>query len=329
MLTNDKNIPLAIAVWLATDDYSKREGSISVTTLMKSVRQIVLSARAAQVGRDMDVSVFTASRMGTAIHDSIEKAWLNPKLPSVLKALGYSDDEIAKVRVNPPEDADPIGYFDVYVENQMYKEFMGHTIKGQYDLILNGQLNDHKSTVTYMYTSKKNIPKYVLQGSIYRWMDPVRISSNIIQINYFFTDWSKLEALRNPNTYPQDRSQSEQYTLLSTEEVEKYLTEKIKLIEEYSEAPEETIPLCSDEDLWRTEDVFKYYADPVKMSDPSARSSKNFSSYAEAQAHLNAKGVGAIKTVKGQVKACNYCNAQNVCSQRNALLASGELQPQK
>ena len=87
MLTNDKNIPLAIAVWLATDDYSKREGSISVTTLMKPVRQIVLSARAAQVGRDMDVSVFTASRMGTAIHDSIEKAWLNPKLPNVLKAL--------------------------------------------------------------------------------------------------------------------------------------------------------------------------------------------------------------------------------------------------
>ena len=148
MLTNDKNIPLAIAVWLATDDYSKREGSISVTTLMKSVRQIVLSARAAQVGRDMDVSVFTASRMGTAIHDSIEKAWLSPKLPKVLKSLGYSDDEIAKVRVNPPEDADPIGYFDVYVENEMYKEFMGHMIKGQYDLILNGQLNDHKSTVT-------------------------------------------------------------------------------------------------------------------------------------------------------------------------------------
>lgn len=326
MLTNDKNISLALAVWLATDDYVKREGSISVTTLMKPVRQIILSARAAQQGRDMDISNLVASRMGTAVHDSIEKAWLSPKLPHTLRALGYSESDIKRVRVNPPYD-DVIGMFDVYVEQQMYKEFKGFLIKGQYDLILNGQLNDHKSTVSYMYLSGKNIPKYVLQGSIYRWMEPSKISNPLLQINYIFTDWSKLEAMKN-HKYPQDRAMSEQYPMLSFEEVEKYLSDKIDLIQLHEDTPEPELPLCSDEDLWRNEGSFKYFADPTKANTPGARSTRTFDTFIEALDFMKQKGgIGIVKEFKGKARACNYCNAQNICSQRDALHASGELQP--
>jgi hypothetical protein len=79
--TNTADIGLAMAVWLAHDEYSsganEHEGQnvISATGLLKPIRQLVLSNRVPPSDRQVDVSDFIASRLGHAIHDSIEHAW--------------------------------------------------------------------------------------------------------------------------------------------------------------------------------------------------------------------------------------------------------------
>ena len=90
-LTNLNNIPLPLAVWLATSNYdgNKAPNEISVTTLMKPLKQIILSKRVNKDDLCLDVSSLAASTIGTALHDSIEQAWLNPN--DALTRLGISE----------------------------------------------------------------------------------------------------------------------------------------------------------------------------------------------------------------------------------------------
>lgn len=323
-MENSKNIDLATAVWLANDDYDYNPNTISVTTLMRSIRQIVLSKRATSLNMVKgDVEQLIQSRMGSAIHDSIERVWCDPvKVENSLRKLGYDENHIKKVRINPdlPEE----GCFNVFVEQRMFKEIDGYTLSGKFDIVLNGQLCDHKSTVVFMYLNKKNVPKFVLQGSIYRYMDDLRITSDTVQINYFFTDWSKIEAMTKPH-YPQLRTISEKFPLLSKEETEKYIRDKLRLITLHEDSAEEDLPKCTDEDLWRESDVYKIYPTTEAAYDPTKKSTKNCATLEEAQQYVKAKGKGVVKLVKGKAKACNYCNAAPICSQRVALSEADQL----
>jgi hypothetical protein len=81
----------------------------------------------------------------------------------------------------------------------------------------------------------------------------------------------------------------------------------------YQDASQDALPRCTDEELWRSEPVYKYYSDPTKTD---GRATKNFDSLIEANNHLTEKGKGVVKTVPGQVKACLYCRAFDICEQR-------------
>jgi len=72
---------------------------------------------------------------------------------------------------------------------------------------------------------------------------------------------------------------------------------------------------CSDKELWKQPDSFKYYANP-ETAKAGGRAQKSFDNYADVDAHLKLKGKGTIVTVKGEVKACEYCPAFSVCEQR-------------
>ena len=90
MLTNKFNLPLPLQVWLAGDsyDYVNNPKYISATSILKPVRQIVLSKRLSE--QDIDLSDKIAVSTGTAIHDGIECAWTNPKLS--LTKLNYPSE---------------------------------------------------------------------------------------------------------------------------------------------------------------------------------------------------------------------------------------------
>ena len=322
-ITNKNQYPLDIALWLATDDYDYLPDTISVTTLLRPVRQIVLSKRADKVGRDMDLESVLASRYGSAIHDSIEKAWNSPKLSLNLMKLGYRGDEIKLVRVNPTEhDTD---MFNVYMEQRLSKEFNGYTIVGKFDLILNGQLKDHKSTGVYGYMKGNNATKHTMQGSLYRWLDGGKIITHPdIGINYIFTDWSKLDSIRNAN-YPKSRIVIERYPLIPMVDIEQYVLDKTNLIRANMTTPEKDLPPCSPEDLWADKETYKYYANPERALQPKSRCDKSFDTMIEAQRHMVEKGKGTIVIVQGKVRACHYCAAYAICTQKDALHRSGLL----
>lgn len=321
--SNDARIPLALAVFLATDDYDYESGVISATSLLKPVRQLVLSKRV-DGNAPIDISGLVASRMGSAIHAAIEKSWTGATLIKALQSLGYPNKVINNIVVNPEPDhlqANPDA-IPVYMEKRSYKQIGKYRVSGKFDFVAEGTVQDFKSTSVYNYINQSSVDKYVLQGSIYRWLNQDIITKDVMMIHYVFTDWSKASAMQDKN-YPQNRVLTQRLPLLSLEATENFVKSKLTLLSTYNDAPENRIPLCEDKDLWRKADVWKYYKDPAKTE---GRSTRTYDNQIEAFAHLAKDGhVGLVKHIKGQVVACKYCSAFDACTQKDALIASGEL----
>jgi len=122
--------------------------------------------------------------------------------------------------------------------------------------------------------------------------------------------------------YPQKRILAKQYPLMSIQETDTWIKGRLQQIALLSNAPQHTLPLCTKEELWQSDSVFKYYKDPTK----TARSTKNFDNMADAQTRLGADGhVGKVLEVVGQVKKCQFCKVNTICDQAKDLVAAGLL----
>jgi len=314
-ITNNHGVSLALAVWLVNDDYDYNpdENYISVTGLMRPLRQIILPSRVGNK-RDVDVTELAAKAMGNSLHDSIEKAWVKNYIRN-LKKLGYSDEIIRRVYINPTDEelaANPDA-IPVYLEQRATRNLGKWTIGGKFDMVAEGIVQDNKSTSAWTWVYGGRDGDHKLQGSLYKWLNPGKITEDFIRINYIFTDWSKA-SLVNPK-YPRHRVESKDIPLLDVTESEDWMTEKLSLVEKYMEAPEKEIPECTDEELWMSDPEYKYYADPAKTA---GRSTKNFDSLPEARAFMATKaGKGVIKTIPGEPKRCGYCDAFEACSQKD------------
>lgn len=318
---NNHSVPLSVAVFLATDSYDHDEKVISVTTLLKPIRQVVLAARVPQSQGLVDISGLVSSRMGSAIHDAIERSWLNG-YAKAMQALGYPEKVIAKVRVNPDPDNLETGIIPVYLEQRAYREIEGKIVSGKFDFVGDGRVEDFKSTSVNTYLNGSNDDKYVWQGSMYRWLNPKIITQDTMAIQFIFTDWSGMQAKSNPS-YPPNRTLEKVFKLHPVDKTEEFVRQRVRLIERFWNAPETDIPKCGDEDLWRKPPQFKYYKNP----NSTQRSTKNFDTRQEAYARMaEDKNVGKVVEVPGQVVACRYCPAFAVCTQKDAYIASGELQ---
>jgi len=320
--TNTSSIPLSLAVFLATDTYDHNTdiSSISTTALIKPLRQLILSKRVPDADAAVDITQMVASRMGTAIHDAIERAWTN-NYENALSVLGYPEHIIKRIQINPKSEELKDDSFPIYMEQRAYKTVGKFVVSGKFDFVGEGRVEDFKSTSTYTAMHSTNDEKYILQGSIYRWLNPKIITKDEMAIQFIFTDWSAAKARIDP-TYPQQRIQQRLLPLKSVDETDHYVKQKLSQITQYWDADEDQLPHCSDEDLWRSVPVFKYY----KNADKTSRSTKNFDSLHDARLRFIEDGnVGFIKEVPGQVTACKYCAAFSVCSQKDALIAQGDL----
>lgn len=320
--TNPSAVPLSLGVFLATDnyDYSSESNTISATTLLKPLRQIILAARVPQDDVTIDIAGLINSRMGSAIHDAIERAWLN-NYQQAMKDLGIPRRIIDRVKINPKSEELTEDSIPVYLEQRTSKQVGKWTVTGKFDFVGEGRVEDFKTTSVFTAMNGTNDEKYIWQGSLYRWLNPSIITKDDIAIQWIFTDWSKAKAMADPK-YPQSRTQQKIFPIKSVQETDAFVRRKLEQIEQYFDADEQDIPPCTDEDLWRTEPVFKYYKNP----DKTARSTKNFETLQEARLRFIEDGsVGLIKEVPGQVTACKYCPAFSICTQKDALIASGDL----
>jgi hypothetical protein len=321
-VSNNNDISLPLAVWLLNDeyDYQNDENYISATRLMRPLRHLVLPHRIPPAQRQMpDVQDFIPSALGKSLHDSIEKAWTTG-YRRALKMLGYTDDIIDHVRINPvtPEE----GTIPIYIEQRAKRTVVvngkAYVIGGKFDMVMEGQVMDNKSTTAYTWVFGGKDEDYRLQGSIYRWLNPEKITEDTIRINFIFTDWQKMQAKTNPN-YPQRRVMHKDVPLLSVEETEAWIIWKLTQVQKHMDTPEAQLPECTDEELWRSDPAYKYYSDPTKTS---GRSTKNFDSLVEAQQFWKVEkgGKGIVITVPGEVKRCSYCESFDICTQKDRYL---------
>lgn len=317
---NSANIPLSVAVFLATDNYDHDPDTISATALLKPIRQLVLASRVPESQSMVDISTLFKSRMGSALHDAIERSWTENH-SQAMKALGYPAGVIKRVKINPDPATVTEDDIPVYLEQRAYREVMGRTISGKYDFVAEGRVEDFKSTSVFMFTKGTKDEDYKLQGSIYRWLNPNIITQSEMAINFLLTDFQAARAANDP-TYPNSSTPQKIIPLLSVGETQAFVEHKIALIDRYKDTPEEDLPLCTDKELWRSEPQYKYYKNPDKM----ARSTKNFDHKQDAYARLAKDGgVGVVIEKPGEVTACKFCPAFPICSQKDDLIADGSL----
>lgn len=326
-VTNNTGIALPLAVWLLHDeyDYVNEPNYISVTSLMKPLRHIIIPPRIPLAETTApDVEEYVARALGHALHDSIEKSWKVGHKRS-LKLLGYPDDVIERIKINPTDEEVRASNWiiPVYLEQRGIRPFMGYNIGGKFDMVADGIVQDNKSTSVNSWLFGGRDSDYQLQMSLYRWIDAYRpqlglkrrITEDFGRINFIFTDWSKMQARSNPK-YPK-RVEEKEIWLLSLDETEAWVRKKLAQIQHHRDTPEHMLPECTDEELWRSQPRYKYFSDPEKAKVPGSRSTKNFDDPAEAHMFMAEKGKGIVVTVPGEVKRCEYCPAFDGCTQKN------------
>lgn len=311
--TNIHDIDLSLAVWLVHDDYdfSPSEKAISSTALLKPIRQIILGSRV--TGDELvDLSTRISMRLGHAIHDSIENAWTSDRHKRNLSLLRIPEHVIQKFHINPkPADMGPDD-IPVYIEQRGHRKIGDWVISGKLDMAINGRLKDAKSTSVFTFMKGSKDEDYRLQLSIYKWIHQDKVTEDEADIQFIFTDWQAALAKSTPG-YPSIRLKSHTIPLYSNQEIQNWIEGRIEDIMTYKDAPQEALPRCTDEELWRSDPQWKYYSDPTKTD---GRSTKNFDNAREANEYAASKGKGVVIHVPGKVKACAYCRAFSICEQR-------------
>jgi len=341
---NEKNYSLSTAVWLADDSYDHSPVSspyVSVTGLLKPIRMIILDQRVRQlqansdVVEEIDIDRYVASRMGTAIHSAIEHSWTR-NIKGHLKAfmlsmkrLGYPKDVIASVRVNPSAEELKTNpkIIPVYMEQRAYRKVGDYTIGGMYDFIGAGNLEDFKSMGVYGYMQADKDEEQLMQGSLYRWLNPELVTSDVMKIQQIFTDWSKLEAMKGiKRGYPQARILEKRLKLKPIKEMQAWVETKIAEIVSHKETPEVELPRCSQKDLWQKNPEYRYYGITGK-GELSKRSSCTSEDPTEVYNFMATKGnVGEVREKGAIVKRCGYCSAYELCTMKDEFIQQGILQ---
>lgn len=322
-MTNNTGIPLSIAAWLANDnyDYNDDPNTISVTSLLKPIKQTILAQRVSHTAPLPDVSGQLANQIGSAIHKAVEDTWVLGYRKALL-TLGYPAPVIDRILINPTEEelAAKPDAIPLYMEQRASKVVDGITVTGKFDLVMDGYLEDIKYTGTFTYTHKTNDTKWKQQASCYRWLNPTIVTKDVLKIQYIFKDF--MPAFAGKPDYPPSATHEYKIKLMSVEEAEMFVKEKINQFKTLRNADESEMPPCTDEDLWRKDPVFKYYKNP----NATGKSTKNFDNFLEANQRLAEDGfVGKIIEFKGEVVACKYCNAFYACKQKDAYIADGSL----
>jgi hypothetical protein len=320
-ITNQMNIDLPLAVWLLQEGYKSGAADappgelLSVTTLMKPTRQLILQRKVDRSQETMDVSELVSSRMGHSLHDSIERAWTEGNWQQAMRQLHYPQSIIDKIRINPPMDK-PLeeGIIPIYLEQRGFKPFEDIILTGQLDFLIGSSYRDFKSTSTFSWTSGSKDEDYMLQGSLYRFIFPDLIKDDVMRIEFIFTDWASYRA-KTDKKYPQARVAHKEFKLLSLKETEFWLSSKLAEIRKNAKLPQSKMIECNDKQLWRADDVFKYYSNP-ETAKTGGRCTKRFDKESEAVLFMQEKGKGIVVKEAGEPKACMYCSAFAVCEQR-------------
>ena len=285
--TNKKNYTDIVVEYLQYDEYDYDKNTLSATTLMQPPRAYALTQQ--NLDRlEIDVDDLTASRIGTAIHDSIQKVNLT----------GCKQEERLK------------------------KAVKNKIISGKYDILKEisdkrWQIIDVKTTSVWTQIYGSRDEDYKTQLSIYRWL-AIQHNYSVVQtakIWMIFTDWSSAKAKEDPK-YPQSRIVVKEIDLLGDEQTLKYIGERISLLETARDMEQNDMPKCTNEELWASGETWAI------MMKGGKRAIKVYKEEEKAKEHEMKPGYEIIHR-PGKVARCRYCNARKFCNQYQELIEEG------
>jgi hypothetical protein len=307
---NDIGLHPFLCKVLSHDEYDTSDDLtvISATSLMQPTRMIALSRYYSGSDKEIKISGLIPSVFGTALHSLLEVS-LNDGNKEVWKDFGVDPKQL-----------------EILQENRVIKQVPGTKwkVSGKYDLLYRykdsqWRLGDLKTQSVWgvMLSGKEKTEEYIKQLSIYRWLNQDKDIDDIAEIFYWFTDWSKQEARRN-SQYPQQRLDSKEIILWSIEDTEKYIKEQLKKLDiALNELLEigDCFIRCTNKELWRTEDKYKYYKPNKSGTINYRRATKVCDTLEDAQILMSENGGGDIVKYPGEIKRCNYCSVTEFCSQ--------------
>ena len=194
-------------------------------------------------------------------------------------------------------------------EERLYKDVCGWKFSGQYDLVEGDTLYDYKIT---SYWSVINDPKFewTAQANCNRLLlHEHGTEINNLEIVAILRDWQKSKAKIDKN-YPQTQIKRIKLPVWTLEETEKYLIERITLLQSHEKTPDDDLPPCSLQDTWQDDDVFAVYKDTK-----AKRAAKLFDIGLDADVYAKQIGGFVVKR-EGTPKRClDYCSVAKYCSQ--------------
>lgn len=255
-ITNKYNLPRKIVDLVTAENRPPQPHRYSVTELNNSVAEIILKRRYYNYYVP-DVSDYTNMLFGTAFHNLFDDG-------------------------------------SEYAEQKYEVEFNGTTIVGIIDRYENNEITDYKTTTSYKIKSG-DFSDWDSQGGKYAWLLYKRgYIANKVRFIAFIKDWSRSQARRDKN-YPQSQIYEHVFypkinDILKTESD---LEDKIKLIEDNLETPDNLLPYPSDDELWFTGNKY------AVMRQSSARAVKICDTYNEADELVKAGRGNYIETRYG------------------------------
>lgn len=279
-ITNLQGLPQPIVDAITNDPYDSGASDISITRLISPVRQVELIRRHAD----------------EITEDASDRIW------AIMGQLGHSILERAAKDKNGKDSGN-------IAEKRLFAEVQGWKVSGQVDLI-SGVLTDYKFTSTYAV--KEGVKtEWVQQLNLNRWLAHKNgIAVEKLEIIAILRDWSKPEAMRNPDL-PQAQVIVLPVEVWSLEAAEAFMEQRVWLHQSARAASDADLLECSSEEMWERPE--KYAVKKIG----GVRASKLYDTEREARAAV--KQGQEVEHRPGERPRCqSYCSASPFCSQFKA-----------
>ena len=352
-LLEGQSLSVAVMLSVDNYNYNPDPKAISATTILQPLRQLQLKKLKGCDNRVISIQDIVASRTGSAIHTMLEESWLNPEsLKKCFSKLGFKNakalvnptkNQLKKLKQSKDKDT-----VVVWVENSASKKVFTYTLTGTFDICINGTLEDLKNTGSFKVKKamqeierfnnqidvipvtklslveyyniiegiKEDCPTifdYAMQGSIYKYLNPDKITDDIMYIQFIIKDWSKGYATKDAN-YPPTNPFQLTIPLFNYTEVESWVFHKLTLLDK---ADMNSLATCTANELWMDKPTWKVYA---KETSKRCYSGGTFHTRHEADKFLMKKPSGSvIKKMPNVPRRCPYCPVRNKCTQADKL----------
>lgn len=276
IVTNSLNLPQAL-VDAVTLEKHNAEGCLSATTLIKGVKEILLTDRHwEEITVDVKDSIWAL--WGTTTHKLLEKE-----------------------------------YDGTFAEEKFEETVGAYKVTGRVDCydMANEILYDYKTTSAWKVVFK-NFEDWFMQGMIYSWLLSLKgLKVKKCKFVAILRDWSESESIKKPD-YPKSPVYTYEFDVTDADlvDVEHFIRAKVDMVSKNKEIADDDIPVCQPDERWA--EPTKY----AVMKEGRKTAIKVFEDESEADGYAKELGEKHyIETRPGKDKKCTrYCSCCEFCN---------------